>query len=288
MASRKLKIQNVTQPDTRMIAIDDIYVDLEFNVRKSYGDIDGLASSIKAEGQLTPVIVALNPQKGHHDKGPGFLLIAGFRRVAAIAQLADRPVMCLIKVFDSETDAAVLNLTENLVRQNLTTYETAMGCRTLKERYGMTASQIAHRLVGDRSISSTHVSNLVRATENLEPEYLEIWAKGGDIPLKHIFKMSARTTEEQHAYYRKEILHEVPDGDGDGDGGDPPTPLPTPAKRPGQKILVAALVAAQQVEASKGKAGLVGALKFALGLTETLKVGRATIFDPSVEPETEE
>lgn len=88
------------------------------NIRRTLGDLDELAASIKAQGLVQPLIVAPH--------GTGFVLIAGHRRHAAAAKAGLASVQALVRD-DLKNDAEVIEamLVENLQRSDLTVLEEA-------------------------------------------------------------------------------------------------------------------------------------------------------------------
>src|SRR5258708_974429 len=94
----------------------DIVIGEDFNPRKSLGDIDGLAASIKAHSLIQPLVV--------REGGPAadgrrkYFLVAGERRYRAIGKLGMKQVE--VKVVKGDTHRqAQLALVENLHRENM-------------------------------------------------------------------------------------------------------------------------------------------------------------------------
>lgn len=108
-------------------------------------EIEALAASIQAEGQLQPVTVCPTPG----GETP-FEVILGERRWRAIRSLGERAplVSCIIKPIHDEVNRLVMMGAENLRRQDLNPLEEARYYRALEER-GLDAGQIAGR-VGSR------------------------------------------------------------------------------------------------------------------------------------------
>lgn len=96
----------------KQLNLDDVKVGERF--RKDYGDLDGLAGSIKEKGLLQPITV---------DKS--YNLLAGGRRVQAckLAGLTKIPV--LIRPVTGEIDAREIELFENIWRQDFEWHERA-------------------------------------------------------------------------------------------------------------------------------------------------------------------
>lgn len=111
------------------LAIDAI--DTNGNVRHSIEHVKELAASIREVGLIQPIVV-----KQAED---GYSLVAGHRRLAAVAELG----WTEIPAYVIESDAAVKlqQLTENVQRDNLTGLEEAQALFELKEE-GHTNKQI--------------------------------------------------------------------------------------------------------------------------------------------------
>lgn len=171
------------------IPVSLVVADDDFNARKdlnSKGDeghsIKGLATSIKEEGQLSPVLVAVVKEY------PGkYFLVSGFRRFysisrskkdgglelgkirATVYQPTDKkgnPVELEIK------DLYYLNLIENEARKALNPYERAVRYHELVRKHGETGNAIAKRVTLDPS----YVNRLIAAMD-MHPKLIEQWAE---------------------------------------------------------------------------------------------------------------
>ena len=95
------------------IAVDKIKVDKEDRIRLDIGDLAGLRESIMKVGLLNPILV-----------DEKYLLIAGYRRLAACRELGWREVEARIVPFEGdllrELDAEVA---ENIFRKDFTPEE---------------------------------------------------------------------------------------------------------------------------------------------------------------------
>lgn len=128
------------------IPLSEIYIDDNFNTR---GHIDPLsvrelAESIKTDGLIQPVTV----QPYHNDEHPEFKyrLLAGFRRSMAHRLLRYDKIMANIRTREiNEVDALVLNITENLNRQELNILQEAKALERLRAM-GLTLEEIGKKL----------------------------------------------------------------------------------------------------------------------------------------------
>lgn len=127
----------------------------KYQPRRRFDDasLAELASSIKAQGIMQPIIVR-STASGKHE------IIAGERRfrAAQLAGLAEVPV--LVKDVDDRT-ALTLALIENLQRQDLNAIEEALGLQRLIAEFNFTHEQAAEAVGKSRSA----VSNLLRLLE---------------------------------------------------------------------------------------------------------------------------
>lgn len=105
--------------------------------------ISELASSIKAQGLIQPLVV--------NDSLDGtYELISGERRLRAVRRLGwDKVPAVIRRVGDSEL--LEITLVENLQREDLNPVEEAAGYKRLNEEFQLTQAQIAERVGKDRA-----------------------------------------------------------------------------------------------------------------------------------------
>src|SRR6266852_2855351 len=131
-------------------------MDVSERLRKDFGDIEDLASSISRLGLLQPIVL-----DDHNN------LIAGGRRLAACMHLGMESIAAVRKRDLSEADKKEIELEENIKRKDLTWQEEVTGLLQLYEikqnRYGKrTGSKFGEQGFGienaakelDRSIGS--------------------------------------------------------------------------------------------------------------------------------------
>jgi ParB/RepB/Spo0J family partition protein len=131
-----------------VLRMDEIIADLPgFNCR---GKIDPrtciqLAQEIKEKGLLFPVIV-----RPFHDPidypGKKWALVAGYRRHMAHVINRAEEIEGEIRYNLTEADAAILNLTENLEREDLNIMQEARAFGRLRNRVGLSTKTIAEKL----------------------------------------------------------------------------------------------------------------------------------------------
>ena len=143
--------------------------------RMDEGALAELASSIKEQGLLQPILVrpiALHNGAQHYE------IIAGERRfrAAQMAGLIEVPV--LVKDVDDQTTAAMA-LIENMQREDLNPLEEAQGIHRLITDFSFTHEQAALSVGRSRSA----VSNLLRLLNLAKPVQTMLMA--GDIDMGH-------------------------------------------------------------------------------------------------------
>ncbi|EWH09284.1 parB-like partition protein [Catenovulum agarivorans DS-2] len=145
--------------------------------------LDELASSIKAQGIIQPIVVR---QVGEQQ----YEIIAGERRWRA-AQLAGLDVIpCLVKDIPDEAAVAIA-LIENIQREDLNAMEEAIALERLMREFELTHQQVADAVGKSR----TAVTNLLRLN-GLEDE-VKTLLEHGDIEMGHARTLLALNGEQQ-------------------------------------------------------------------------------------------
>jgi len=132
------------------------------NPRHRLEGLDELADSLQEYGLLQPVVVR-RVEDGHE-------LIAGHRRVAAARQLGWTEIAAVVRE-ETDDQAYLLTLTENLQREDLTPKEEAEALEVLVRERGWTTRQIGQAI----KRSHIYVSRRLRVFEDpaLAPLVLE-------------------------------------------------------------------------------------------------------------------
>jgi ParB/RepB/Spo0J family partition protein len=123
-------------------------VDHEFNCRGELSAVDcaDLARDIEAKGLLQPVVLSQLDQDTAAKTGKKYRLLAGFRRCFAHTILKRDSILAIIRSdVVSETEARVINLTENLHRKELNIFQEAKAIEHLF-RLGLSEALISERL----------------------------------------------------------------------------------------------------------------------------------------------
>jgi len=125
----------------------------------------GLASSIRHQGLLQPVVVRPRPDGTYE-------LIAGERRWRAAREAGVTILPAVVRVAD-DRDSLLLALVENVARENLSAVEEARAYAVLIDEFGLTQSDVAERV----GRSQPSVSNRLRLLE-LPDEVLWMLVRG--------------------------------------------------------------------------------------------------------------
>ncbi len=116
-----------------------------FQSRKQFNEekLNDLAETIQQQGIIQPLLVRETSKNNYE-------LIAGERRLRAgkIAGLSEVP--CIVQTIDDAT-AAMINVLENLHREDLNVVEEAEGIRQLIEQHSLKHAEIANTLGQSRS-----------------------------------------------------------------------------------------------------------------------------------------
>lgn len=140
------------------------------NVRKYLGDLSELASSIRQNGIIQPIVVTQHPSKDGH-----WLILAGHRRAKAAERVGLPQAPCIIRHDVGHiADHLSLMLVENCQRSNLGPVEKSEAIRDLMS-YGLTQADVA-RTTG---MHSATVNALLLITE-LDTDSLEA-VRAGEI-----------------------------------------------------------------------------------------------------------
>ena len=123
------------------------------NPRHRADGIDELADSLRAHGLLQPVVV--------RRRGDGYELIAGHRRLEAAKQLGWTSIAAVVR---DETDdqAYILTLVENLQREDLTPKEEAAALEVMVRERGWSTRQVGEAV----KRSAMYVSRRLRVFDD--------------------------------------------------------------------------------------------------------------------------
>ena len=153
-------IPKSAEPEKTAVAEGELEVDIDLvepnpdqprtNFKKE--DLEELASSIKKNGLLQPILV--------RKVGDKYQIIAGERRWQACKSLDMKKVPVRVKEADDD-QTIILALVENIQRSDLNPIEEAYGYRRMMERGKMTQSEVAQAVSKGRST----IANSLRLLE---------------------------------------------------------------------------------------------------------------------------
>ena len=135
--------------ELKQIPLTDIYVNENDNCRNTITPLSvfDLAQDIKKNGLHEPVIVRITHPEDSTSRvkiDKPYILVAGFRRFVAHQVNAAETIEAVIRDM-SPLDAMIVNLSENLIRKDLTLMEEANGIRRLI-RVGLNRKEICEKL----------------------------------------------------------------------------------------------------------------------------------------------
>lgn len=177
MKAVKTEVATETQPDhvnsdSLTIPIEQIKIKKGFNARKDFGDLDLLASQIKAMGQL----IALTVLESGKDK---YTLIHGERRLRAMQMLTDQGFDLKgvrVDVISPLTPEAEIEITQLLQNDGKPLDIMEQGTvYTRLEKLGLKPSQIAKKT----GYSTQHVRNCMRL--DAAPEEIKEAVSKGEV-----------------------------------------------------------------------------------------------------------
>jgi ParB family transcriptional regulator, chromosome partitioning protein len=137
----------------RQVALSSISAS-QRNPRRKLRAIDELAASLQTHGLLQPVVVR-RLGEGRYE------LVAGHRRLEAARQLGWKTIPAVVRS-ESEDEAYVLTLVENLQRQDLSPREEATALEVLVRQRGWSTHQVAATV----QRSQAYVSKRLRVFED--------------------------------------------------------------------------------------------------------------------------
>jgi ParB family chromosome partitioning protein len=138
-----------------------------FQPRSRFDDaaIEDLATSIRAQGIIQPLVVAL--------EGEDYAIIAGERRWRAARKAGLEHVPVVVRQVADDRELLELALVENLQRSDLNPIEEAEAYAALQEKFGLSQEEVATR-VGKARTTVTNALRLLR----LPDEVLDLLREG--------------------------------------------------------------------------------------------------------------
>lgn len=144
------------------------------NARSTLSGIVELAESIEVFGLLQPVIV-----EAHELTEGRYNLVAGFRRFAAVVHLGATEIEAVIVPSGSNH---TINLIENICREDIITYDFAVGIERMSTLDKMSGPAISKALrthrADQKGTSVPNINNLLRLIRKLDPAIIAAWKAG--------------------------------------------------------------------------------------------------------------
>ena len=183
------------RPDSQKIGVDAIVPNPQQPRRQfSEQQLDELASSIRSQGVLQPILV-----RSSSESSGMYEIIAGERRWRA-AKLAGLDAVPVIIRDLSDQEVLVVALMENLQREDLNPMEEALGLQQLRDEFGLSQEDMAHRLGKSRPA----IANTLRLLAL--PEAARTDLAEGKITPGHARALLVVTDEEAQELFRQHLV----------------------------------------------------------------------------------
>ena len=142
----KGRLESLSQIPVSRISVNPMQPRMEFDE----SSMAELKQSIEQNGIIQPVTI--------REKGQGYELISGERRLRAAMELGYERIPAYIMAVDSEDRLLELALIENIQREDLNPIEVSRAYQRLQQEYGLTQEEVAKKVGKDRAT----VSNFIR------------------------------------------------------------------------------------------------------------------------------
>ncbi|MBN1895924.1 ParB/RepB/Spo0J family partition protein [bacterium] len=142
----KSRLESLSQIEVSRISVNPMQPRMEFDAAR----MAELKQSIEQNGIIQPITI--------REKGQGFELISGERRLRAVMELGYERIPAYIMAVDSEDRLLELALIENIQREDLNPIEVSRAYQRLQQEYGLTQEEVAKKVGKDRAT----VSNFIR------------------------------------------------------------------------------------------------------------------------------
>ena len=178
--------------EVRELPVENIYAS-PYQPRTIFDDerIEELCQTIRTHGVIQPIVV--------REKGGGYELIAGERRLRAVKKLGLKRIPAIIRSM-SDAQAASVSLIENLQRESLSPLEEAVAYKKLIEIHGLTQESLAQRLGKGQSTIANKL-RLLHLTKEVQEALLE-----RRITERHAWALLSLQKEEMQVNLLREVL----------------------------------------------------------------------------------
>lgn len=167
-----------------------------YQPRKTFNEesLQGLAESLKQHGLTQPIVVVYDPGMDKYE------LVVGERRFRASQLAGFTEIDCIIHSKLDDKQMCALALIENIQREDLNPIETALGYKSLMQKFMISQTELGEYC----GKSKAAVSNSLRLL-NLEPEIQEA-IKNGDISEGHGRALLMVSDEKKREILFKKII----------------------------------------------------------------------------------
>lgn len=167
-----------------------------YQPRKTFNEesLQGLAESLKQHGLTQPIVVVYDPGLDKYE------LVVGERRFRASQLAGFTEIDCIIHAKLDDKQMCALALIENIQREDLNPIETALGYKSLMQKFMISQTELGEYC----GKSKAAVSNSLRLL-NLEPEIQEA-IKNGDISEGHGRALLMISDDKKREVLFKKIL----------------------------------------------------------------------------------
>lgn len=188
--------QNNFSNGITFIAVDDLYPN-RYQPRKNFSNesLEELASSIKKQGVLQPIIVRSGKVDGTYE------LVAGERRWRASKLAGLKEIPALIREM-GDRESLALALIENVQRDDLNAIEQALALQQLQSDFQATQNDLAEHT----GLSRSHITNLLRLLHL--PDYIQQDILENEYTSGHGRALMAITDPESQNILRNKIIQE--------------------------------------------------------------------------------
>lgn len=187
--------ENSLNSGVQKIPLDKI-IPNRYQPRKTFNDesLQGLAESIKQHGLTQPVVVVYDAGLDKYE------LVVGERRFRASQLAGFTEIDCIIHSKLDDKQMCALALIENIQREDLNPIETALGYKSLMQKFMISQTELGEYC----GKSKAAVSNSLRLL-NLDPEIQEA-IKEGEISEGHGRALLMVSDEKKRGILFKKIL----------------------------------------------------------------------------------
>lgn len=184
-----------TASGVQKIPLDKI-IPNRYQPRKTFNEesLQGLAESLKQHGLTQPIVVVYDPGMDKYE------LVVGERRFRASQLAGFTEIDCIIHSKLDDKQMCALALIENIQREDLNPIETALGYKSLMQKFMISQTELGEYC----GKSKAAVSNSLRLL-NLEPEIQEA-IKNGDISEGHGRALLMVSDEKKREVLFKKII----------------------------------------------------------------------------------